>query len=155
MNVFFITSVNSAFFSLLTFICFSPSSARMESCLDWCKCCFWRFLLTSQNSWEWPREENSGRLSKRCELELAFLRSDCWPFAFRVELNKTILLLPRKEHFGHTSAEANEVVKIVFDFKLYLKVQRFVDISCRKAIPKRLQMIRLFPGDISEDICFR
>lgn len=80
---------------------------------------------------------------------MPFLRSDYWPFASRVELNKTILLLPRKEHSGHTSAEAYKVVKIIFDFKLYLKVQRFVDISGRKAI-----QIRLFPDDISEDICF-
>lgn len=84
----------------------------MESCLDWCKCCFWRFLLTSQNSLEWPQEENSGRLSKRCELEMAFLRSDYWCFASRVELSKIILLLPRKEHSGYT---------IIFDFNVYLK----------------------------------
>lgn len=76
---------------------------------------------------------------------MAFLRSDYWRFASRVELSKIILLLPRKEHSGYT---------IIFDFNVYLKVQRSVDMSGMKAIPKRLQMIRVFLDDISEDICF-
>lgn len=100
INMSFFMSANNVFFweiptacwfvCLVCFVSFFPSSARMESCLDWCKCCSWKSLHTSQNSWEWPQEENSERLSKRCELEMFFLRWNYYSFATRVNHNKTI-----------------------------------------------------------------
>lgn len=68
----------------------------------------------------------------------------------RTKLNQ--LLVTRKEHFGHTCAEACEGVRIIFGFKVYSKVQRFVALSGMKATPDRLQ-IRVFP-DISDGISF-